>query len=128
MRYHLDTSFLIDWHRRDPRVLPLLDEVLAGLHEISIDPIVETEYFAAERIDRGKQFTYDTALSLGSSLPLTSQTSRLAASWLAPMDHPKRLAHFADALIAATAATAGAVLVTGDRRVARVFPVAVFEY
>jgi predicted nucleic acid-binding protein len=125
LRYHLDTSFLIDWHRRDPRVIPLLDEVLAGLHEISIDAVVETEYFAAERIDRGKQFTYDTALSLGASLPLTS---RLAASWLAPMDHPQRLAHFADALIAATAATAGAVLVTGDRRIARVCPVAVFEY
>ena len=128
MRYHLDTSFLIDWHRRDPRVLPLLDEVLAGLHEVSVDPVIETEYFAAERIDRAKQLTYDTALSLGASLPLTSQASRLAASWLAPMDQPKRLAHFADALIAATATTAGAVLVTGDRRIARVFPIAVFEY
>jgi len=128
LKYHLDTSFLIDWHRRDPRVLPPLDAVLAGLHEISVDPVVETEYFAAERIDRGKQLTYDTALSLGSSIPLTSEAARLAASWLAPMDQPKRLAHFADALIAAIAATADAVLVTGDRRIARVFPVAVFEY
>jgi predicted nucleic acid-binding protein len=128
LRYHLDTTFLIDWHRRDPRVLPLLEEVLDGLHEISVDPIIETEYFAAARIDRAKQFVFETALSLGASLPITSQVSRIAGTWLAPMDQPKRLAHFADSLIAATASAAGAVLVTGDRRIARVFPVAVFEY
>ncbi len=128
MRYHLDTTFLIDWHRRDARIIPLLDEVLAGLHEVSVDPIIETEYFAAARINRAKRLIFETALSLGSSIPITSEASRIAGAWLAPMDQPKRLAHFADALIAATASAAGAILVTGDRRIARVFPVAVFEY
>lgn len=128
LKYHLDTTFLIDWHRRDPRLLPLLDEVLAGLHSISTDPIVETEYFAAERIDHAKRAVYETALALGARLPITTAAARLAASWLAPVDQARRLAHFGDALIAAMATTEGAVLVTGDRRIARVFPVAVFEY
>lgn len=128
MKYHLDTTFLIDWHRRDPRVLPLLDEILAGRHAISIDPIIETEYFAATRVDRAKEAVFHTALALGGLSPITSEAARLAAGWLAPMDQARRLAHFADAIIAATATVGGAVLVTGDRRIARVFPVAVFEY
>lgn len=128
MKYHLDTTFLIDWHRREARVLPLLEEILAGRHSVSIDPIIETEYFAATRVDRAKQAVFQTALTLGSRLTISSETARLAASWLAPMDQARRLAHFADALIAATATVGGAILVTGDRRIARVFSVAVFEY
>ena len=52
MRYHLDTSFLIDWRKSNPNIAILQEEIASGAHQISIDPIVQTEFFAAPRIDR----------------------------------------------------------------------------
>jgi predicted nucleic acid-binding protein len=115
-------------HRRDPRVLPLLEEILAGAHEVSVDPIVEAEFFAAPIVPRRKEAAYEAVLSIGVALPLTSNAARLAASWLARMDPPQRRAHFADALIAGMASVHSARLVTADRVLRRVFPVAVLEY
>lgn len=99
------------------------------MHTISIDPIVETEYFAAPRRPVTSHALFDTIVALGTVAPLTHEASRLAASWLAPMDQVMRRAHFADALIAAVAHLEDAVLVTSDKRIARVFPdVALREY
>lgn len=72
---------------------------------------------------------FETVRAFAQALPLTSEAAQLAASWLAPMDKEKRRAHFADALIGAIATLDGATLVTGDRRIAKVFPdVSVQEY
>jgi predicted nucleic acid-binding protein len=128
LRYHLDTTFIIDWHGNDVRISVLRDEILSGMHEVSIDPIIEAEYFSARHVSREKEMTFDAILAIGSVVALSSEACRLAGSWLGRMDRPQKRRHFNDALIAATAATADAVLVTGDRRIARVFPVAVFEY
>ena len=122
MRLHLDTSFLIDWRRQDPRTHDLAREIGDGQHEISIDPVVEAELFAVPCVTEDYVMLFDAVLAIGAVLPLSSQASRLAASWLAPMDEAKRRAHFADALIGAIAQTAEAILVTGDRRIARVLP------
>ncbi|MEX2245861.1 MAG: PIN domain-containing protein [Dehalococcoidia bacterium] len=126
---HLDTSFLIDWWRTEPRVADIVTAILAGEHDFSIDPIVETEFFAAPRIDSRRIALFEGLLRAGRYVELTAKEAQLAASWLAPMDERQRRAHFADALIAAVALVEGATLVTGDRRVARVFPaLPVLEY
>src|SRR5438132_1445543 len=70
----------------------------------------------------------EPVLDLAEWISITPAVSRLAAQWLGPMDAAQRLAHFADALIAAVATVERAILVTGDKRIARVFPVAVLEY
>lgn len=129
MRLHLDTSVLIDWHRGDLRIAPLRDEILAGLHQISIDPVVKVEYFMATRVQSDKIAIFDSVMAISDWIVPTSEACRLAASWLAPMDEAMRRAHFNDALIAAIATLHGATLVTGDHRIGKVFPdVAVQEY
>ncbi len=129
MRLHLDTSVLIDWHRGHVRIATLKDEILAGLHHVSIDPIVEIEYFMATRVQRDKIAIFDSVVAISDWIAPTSSACRLAASWLAPMDEAMRRAHFNDALIAAIATLDDAVLVTGDHRIRKVFPgVAVQEY
>jgi len=96
---------------------------------VSLDPIVETEYFAARRIDSRKRMVFQTVRQLGNWVSLTQDSCQLAARWLAPMDERQRLAHFADALIGAVAVVENATLVTGDTRIARVFPaVRLMEY
>lgn len=128
MRYHLDTSFLIDWRKSNPSIVALQHEITTGAHIVSIDPIVQTEFFAAPRIDRTYEAVYSAVLTLGSLVPLTPRASMLAASWLGPMDRPQRRARFADALIAAITYIEGATLVTSDTRIEGVFPVPVLRY
>ena len=128
MRYHLDTSFLVDWQGVHPSVERLREEILTGAHQVSVDAIVQTEFFAVQRVDRATRAVFETVLDLAEWISITPAVSRLAAQWLGPMDAAQRLAHFADALMAAVATVERAVLVTGDKRIARVFPVAVLEY
>ncbi len=128
MKYHLDTTFLIDWYRKEPRILALRDEIIAGFHDVSIDPVIETEYFVARRVTREKEMLFDSIAELAEVVPLSSDVCRLAARWLARLDIKQRRAHFNDALIAAAATVSGATLVSGDRRIARVFPVAILQY
>lgn len=127
-RYHLDTSFLIDWQRGDQRVMRLKDQILAGRHKVSFDPIVETEFFAAERITRKAELLFWSIEVLGERISLSQAVCRRAAEWLSPMDDDMRKAHFADALIAAAATVHDAVLVAGDTRIRRVFRVKVRAY
>ena len=128
MIYHLDTTFLIDWHRRDSRILLLREEIIAGVHDVSINPIVETEYFAARRVNREKEMTFESIAALSEMVPLSTDACRLAARWLARLDIKQRRAHFNDALIAATSTVCGATLVSSDKRIVRVFPVAILQY
>lgn len=122
MKLHLDTSFLIEWRRDSPLVIALRDEILRGEHDVSYDPIAETQFMSAFQRTRRHAIVMMAVRSIAARLPITPECSLLPADWLAPMDVPKRRAHFADAIIAACAATAGATLVTGDRRIGRVFP------
>jgi len=123
VNYHLDTTFLIDWYRKDARIVSLRDEIIAGLHDVSINPIVETEYFAARRVTREKEMVFQSVAALAELVPLSSEVCRLAARWLARLDIDQRRAHFNDALIAAAA-----TLISSDKRIAPVFPIAILQY
>ena len=127
MRLHLDTSYLVDWERDEPIVATLREEILSGVHTVSVDPIVETEFFATLRADRKTQAVFASVLVVGTRLPITSETSRLAAVWLAPMDQAQRRARFADALVAAIALVDGATVLTSDTGMPT-FPVSVLLY
>jgi predicted nucleic acid-binding protein len=126
--YHLDTTFLIDWHRRDVRISALREEIIAGVHDVSINPIVEAEYFSARRVTREKEMTFAAVAALSEMIPLSSEACRLAARWLARLDIKQRRAHFNDALIAATSTVAGATLISSDKRIVRAFPVTILQY
>lgn len=89
-----------------------------------MDPVVETEFFATSIVPVSAHMLFSTVLAVGTRIDITPGIAQLAARWLAPMDETKRRAHFADAIIAACATETGATLVTGDSRLARVFPAA----
>jgi predicted nucleic acid-binding protein len=127
VRLHLDTSFLVDWERAEPIVTTLREEILSGAHVVSVDPIVEAEFFATLRADRKTQAVFASVLVVGTRLPITSEASRLAATWLAPMDQAQRRARFADALVAAIAHVDGATVLTSDTGMPT-FPVSVLLY
>ena len=127
-RYHLDTSFLIDWQRGDFRIARLRDEILNGDHEITFDPIVETEYVQVPVLTREAELLFESIETLGSRVDLSSGICRQAAMWLAPMDTQERKQHFGDALIAAAATRSSAIVLAADKRIGKVFPVAVETY
>jgi predicted nucleic acid-binding protein len=128
LRYHLDTSFLVDWQREDPAIKTLVDDILAGTHDVSIDGIIYTEFMAARVIEMRKRLVIGTTLRIGGWLSATTEAARLAAGWLAPMNREQRRAFFADAVIAATAHMHGATILTGDKTAAGVFPVPTHTY
>lgn len=128
MKYHLDTTFLIHWRKADSRVAELRNEIVSGMHDVSIDPIVQTEFFAATRIDRSYQIVFQSILNIGQLLPISHDAAMLAASWIGNMDLPQRRARFADALISAVALERGATLVTADGGIQALFPVSVLRY
>ncbi len=127
MRLHLDTSFLVDWERDEPNVAMLRDEILAGVHAVTVDATIETEFFATLRADRRTQAIFSSVLIVGNRLPVRPEASRLAAAWLAPMDREQRRARFADAIIAAVAHNEGATVVTNDTGMP-LFPVPILLY
>ena len=123
MNYHLDTTFAIDWHHESPAISDIQDEIIAGLHDVTYDALMELEYFAVPRVDREKELAFAGLTALATMVPITSSAARLAAAWLGRMDRRQRVRHFNDALIAAVTVTNGAVLLTGDKKTERVFPV-----
>jgi len=127
VRYHLDTTFLVDWRRSDLGSQLLRDEILAGMHTVTVDPIAQTEFFAAPRPDRRYEFVFDAILTVGTRVALTSDMCRTASTWLGSMDRVQRRARFADALIAAAAYAHRATLITSDTGMS-VFPVAILLY
>jgi len=128
LRYHLDTSFLVDWQREDPAIDAFVDDILAGVHEVSIDAIAYAEFMAARVIQPRKRMVIATVMRLGQWAASTNQAARLAAEWIAPMNTEQRRAFFADALIAANAYAHGATLLSGDKTAAGIFPVPVELY
>lgn len=127
-RYHLDTSFVIDWERGDPRIAQLADEISEGDHEISFDPIVETEFFAGQKMTRQAELLFRGIERLAVRVDLASTVCRLAATWLSSMDGDMRKQHFGDALIAAAASSNEAALLSADQKISRVFPIDVVTY
>jgi predicted nucleic acid-binding protein len=128
LRYHLDTSFLIDWQRDDPAIAEVIDGILDGHHRISIDGVTYAEFMAARVIGARKRMVIGAATAMGEWLSLTVEAPRLAAIWLARMDDTQRRAHFADALIASVSHVHGATLLTGDRKSGDLFPVSTEMY
>lgn len=119
---------LIHWERDEPSIAALRLEIAGGLHEVTIDPIVETEFLASRRPSPSQRLTFEAITRVRRRTAITRQASELAASWLAPMDRAQRRARFADAIIAAVAHTSGATLLTNDAGMAATFPVSVVEY
>lgn len=128
MRHHLDTTFIIDWHRQSYAIEVVRHAILAGVHDLSFDPVAETEYFAAPRVTRARELTFASLSAIARRLPVSSEACRIAGSWLGRMDTRQRRRHFNDALIAAIAFTQDAILITADKRIGRLFPVRVLEY
>lgn len=128
MKYHLDTAFLVDVQNRLPATAAIAEEIVAARHQVSIDPIVYTEFTAAPYFSRRKELTLRAFVETSTWLPITREACNLAARWLAPMDSSQRRARFNDALIAATASLHGATLVTNDGAIGSTFSVAVLTY
>lgn len=127
-RYHLDTAFLIDLQRGDPKAGRFRDQILEGQHQLSIDPIVETEFFAGRQVTRQAELLFRSIERLAERVELGQSVCRQAAAWLSRMDDNMRKKHLADALIVAAATSQGAIVLSSDRRIERVFAIQVETY
>lgn len=109
-RFLLDTTVLIDHLRGDEDVAGSLLSLLQGGHSLctSCVNVAEIERGVQSRERRAAEALLDRL----EFLPTTREAARRAGNYLADWTRRGRTVHLADALVAGTARTHGAVLVT----------------
>jgi len=112
--YLFDTGALIDIYRGRQRISPYFEALAEQAAYLSV--ISEAELWRGLR--PGEIERHEALLALFVPLPLTSEAARLAGQWM--QAYQGSGLGWMDALIAATAAVAGAPLLTRDRRLAGV--------
>jgi predicted nucleic acid-binding protein len=114
--YLFDTGALIDIYHGRARVQPFFERLFEDSFIACISPISEAELWRGLRPDELER--HEALLAFFVSVSLTSEVGRLAGEWMRRYD--AQGLGWMDALIAATAATAGVPLLTRDRRLAAV--------
>ena len=110
--YPLDTNVIIAYYRRDPRVVPVLREILRDpTSSIYVSTVTEAELFSFANLSAEEKEFIEAILQTISLLPPLSQVARIAGSLRAT--HRIKLA---DAFIAATALFTGSTVLTSNVR------------
>jgi predicted nucleic acid-binding protein len=110
--YTLDTNVIIAYYRRDPRVVPVLREILRDpTSSIYVSTITEAELFSFANLSEEEKDFIEAILQTISLLPPISQIARIAGTLRATYG-----IKLADAFIAATALFTGSTLLTSNVR------------
>ena len=110
--YTLDTNVIIAYYRRDPRVVPVLREILRDpTSSIYVSTITEAELFSFANLSEEEKDFIEAILQTISLLPPISQVARIAGTLRATYG-----IKLADAFIAATALFTGSTLLTSNVR------------
>jgi predicted nucleic acid-binding protein len=110
-----DTGALLDIYRGRSRVRPYFDQLFDEAIVAYISPITEAELWLGLRPDELER--HKALLAFFVSLPLTSQSARLAGEWMRRFGSAGL--GWMDALIVASAAVLNIAVLTRDRRLAR---------
>ncbi len=110
--YTLATNVIISYYRRDPRVVPVLREILRDpTSSIYVSTITEAELFSFANLSEEEKDFIEAILQTISLLPPISQGTRIAGTLRATYG-----IKLADAFIAATALFTGSTLLTSNVR------------
>ena len=110
--YTLDTNVIIAYYRRDPRVVPVLREILRDpTSSIYVSTITEAELFSFANLSEEEKDFIEAILQTISLPPAISHVARIAGTLRAPYG-----IKLADAFIAATALFTGSTLLTSNVR------------
>ena len=108
--YTLDTNVIIAYYRRDPRVVPVLREILRDpTSSIYVSTITEAELFSFANLSEEENDFIEAILQTISLIPPISQVARFAGTLRATYG-----IKLADAFIAATALFTGSTLLTSN--------------
>ncbi len=111
-----DTTALVDIYRGRMEIKPLFDAVVGGELKPYVSVVTEAELWRGVKLEEVE--LHETLLSRFVSIPLQSDMARLAGAW---MQHYAAVGlGWMDALIAATAKSAGLPVLTRDLRLTEV--------
>lgn len=115
----LDTTAIIDYLRDEPSAVSLVEQIRRGEIVASYSPITEAELWMGAMREQ-EELIVLALLWRCEFAPLDSRTARRAGGLLRNRSAGERRRHFGDALIAATAAERGEIVLTADKAIARV--------
>lgn len=110
-----DTTVFIDAYNRNQRAVYLLADVASGRLSAGYSPVTVYELWI-RTMSRAEEAFHTSLLTTLEEIPLDSVMARQVASWLAPSTRAQRLRLASDAIIAATAASVGATIITRNPR------------
>ena len=111
----LDTTLFIDYYRRDSGADAIIASVISGSISAAYSPITVFELWQG-RMNRQEHLTHEATLSLLQEAVLTSNSAKMAGTWLRRFSSTTREAVIRDALIAASAAERGETIYTRNPR------------
>jgi predicted nucleic acid-binding protein len=106
--YTLDTNAIIYYQKRDPRVVPVIREIIGNPStSVYVSTVTEAELFSFPNLTDDERETLNAILQTVSLIPPISQIARITGD----IRGTYRL-KFADSFIAATALFTGSTLIT----------------
>ena len=115
-----DTSTFIDYLNAEPSVAPYFRNLSTGPRPECYSAITEAELWVGIR-DVNDEMRIAEVLSRFTLVPVDGRIARLAGELLKGRSKPEIRAHFADALIVASAIQQGETVLTADASSQRVF-------
>jgi predicted nucleic acid-binding protein len=110
-----DTTVFIDAYNRNQRAMHMLADVASGRLSAGYSPVTVYELWI-RTMSRAEEAFHASLLATLEEIPLDSVMARQVSSWLAPSTRAQRLRLASDAIIAATAASVGATIITRNPR------------
>lgn len=111
----VDTTVLVDLYHRLPSAQRVLRDLLRRPVRIYYSPVTVFE-LSLRVVDRDEESEHVAQLAAFIQAPFDNGAARIMASWLASQSRSGRRRLLGDAIIAATAASLGATVVTRNPR------------
>ncbi|MEK7248730.1 MAG: PIN domain-containing protein [Chloroflexota bacterium] len=111
----LDTTVFIDAYNQQPAAVAILEHVARRRLDAGFSPVTVYELWL-KPMDRDEESFYTSLLDIVEELPFTRNAARQVGIWLRATTRQQRSTLAADAMIAATAASLGATIITRNPR------------
>ena len=110
----LDTTLFADYQLGDPKARDVVSRVLDGAITASYCPLTLAELWQESSFGRREEIAYTALIGFLEEAALTSESAKVAGSWLRPLAQEEREAYSAYAILAAVAQERGETICTRD--------------
>ncbi|MBI4299303.1 MAG: hypothetical protein HY666_06055 [Chloroflexi bacterium] len=110
----LDTTLFIDYYRGDSAARHLVEGILSGATKASYCPFILAELWQDSSLGRREEVVYTALVSFLEEATISSESAKVAGTWLRPFSKEEQIAYYSYALLAAVAQERRETICTRD--------------